>query len=97
DVGDESGNLPLVEHALLQLWQKRLGNRLTHAAYVEIGGVTGALAHHADEVFERLDDTGRDIAQKVFLRLTRPGEGTEDTRRRVARDEITAIGVDENL
>ncbi len=95
DAGEEPGNLPLVEHALLQLWERRHGGTLTHAAYEEIGGISGALAHHADAVFDGLDDTGKAIAEKVFLRLTTPGEGTEDTRRRAARDEVVALGADE--
>ncbi|MET0400061.1 MAG: TIR domain-containing protein [Longimicrobiaceae bacterium] len=95
EAGEEPGNLPLVEHALLQLWERRRGATLTHAAYEEIGGISGALAHHADAVFDGLDDSGRAIAEKVFLRLTTPGEGTEDTRRRAARDEVVELGADE--
>src|SRR5262249_29767721 len=45
DTGSEPGALPLMEHALLQLWEKRSGNnRLTLHAYNEIGGLRGALA-----------------------------------------------------
>ena len=36
DVGDEPGNLPLLEHALLQLWERRQGNTTTHKAYNDI-------------------------------------------------------------
>ncbi|MBK9053033.1 MAG: hypothetical protein IPL78_19620 [Chloroflexi bacterium] len=43
DVGDEPGNLPLLEFALSALWGQRKGNQMTHEAYVEIG-VAGALA-----------------------------------------------------
>ena len=43
DAGTEPGVLPLMEHALLQLWQNRSGdNRLTLNAYNEIGGLRGA-------------------------------------------------------
>jgi tetratricopeptide (TPR) repeat protein len=97
DARNEPGNLPLVEHSLLQLWERRQGRVLTHAAYDEIGGVSGALAHHAEEVFARLDEDGRQIAEKIFLRLTQLGEGTENTRRQAGRDEIGALGVDENV
>jgi hypothetical protein len=96
EAGSEPGSLPLVEHALLQLWERRQGSVLTHAAYDEIGGVSGALAHHAEEIFGRLNEDGRQIAEKIFLRLTQLGEGIEDTRRRADRDEIVALGGDEN-
>jgi hypothetical protein len=42
DVGDEPGNLPLLEFALTLLWERRTGRRITHAAYDAIGRVEGA-------------------------------------------------------
>ncbi|MBU1943921.1 MAG: hypothetical protein KKE36_09660, partial [Actinobacteria bacterium] len=45
-----TGVLPLLQHALLELFQRRNGNLLTLAAYNEIGGVQGALAHRANGV-----------------------------------------------
>ena len=50
DVGDEPGNLPLLEHALSQLWDRRKGCEITHNAYTEIGRLSGALKNHADRV-----------------------------------------------
>ena len=42
-------------------------------------------------MYAALSDTGREQARDVFLRLIQPGEGTEDTRRRVAVSEITTV------
>ncbi|MBW4474462.1 MAG: ATP-binding protein [Stenomitos rutilans HA7619-LM2] len=39
EVGQEPGNLPLLEVALTQLWAKPRQGQLTHEAYTEIGGV----------------------------------------------------------
>lgn len=39
DVGQEPGNLPLLEFALTRLWEKQKNRELTHAAYQEIGGL----------------------------------------------------------
>ncbi len=88
DVGDEPGNLPLLEFALTLLWEKRAGRRLTHAAYESIGRVEGSLARYADEVYEQLSISEREMARRVFTQMVRPGEGTEDTRRLATRDEL---------
>lgn len=88
DVGDEPGNLPLLEFALTLLWERSSGRRLTHAAYETIGRVEGSLARYADEVYERLNFQERSLARRVFTQMVRPGEGTEDTRRLATRSEL---------
>jgi WD40 repeat protein len=88
DIAHEPGSLPLLEHALLELWKRRDGRRLTLAAYKESGGVPGGVAQWADAVFAEFDARQQEIARQVLLRLTQPGEGTEDTRRRAARAEL---------
>ncbi|MBW4597393.1 MAG: CHAT domain-containing protein [Brasilonema angustatum HA4187-MV1] len=81
DVGDEPGNLPLLEFALTQLWDNQKDGELTHRAYDEVGGVKQALVKHAEQVYSRLSHSQQQQAQRVFLALVRLGEGTEDTRR----------------
>ena len=44
DVGDRAGTLPLLQHVLAEIWRKRRAGQLTLEAYVEGGGVQGALA-----------------------------------------------------
>ncbi|HYN86874.1 MAG TPA: BTAD domain-containing putative transcriptional regulator, partial [Ardenticatenaceae bacterium] len=88
DVGDEPGNLPLLQFALTQLWSLSEQRRLTHATYDKIGGVQGALARHADEVYEKLDGAEHDLARRLFLQFVQPGNGTEDTRRVATRAEL---------
>jgi WD40 repeat protein/DNA-binding SARP family transcriptional activator len=88
DVGDEPGNLPLLEFALMLLWERADSGWLTHEAYDGIGRVDGALARYADEVYGALDDDQRDAARRVFLQLIRPGQGTEDSRRVATLAEI---------
>ncbi len=87
-VKKQVGALPLLEHALLELWKQRDGRRLTVAAYREIGELEGALEQHANQVYESLSATEQDICQRILLRLTQPGEGTEDTKRRALRKEL---------
>ncbi len=88
DVGQEPGNLPLLEFALTQLWDKQKNNQLTHQAYDEIGGVKQALVKHTEEVYHKLSEAQKQQAQRIFLSLVRLGETTEDTRRVATREEI---------
>jgi signal transduction histidine kinase len=88
DVRDQSGGLPLLQHALLELWGQRTGRRLTHAAYQVIGGVEGALERRAEVVYNDFTEPEQEICRRIFLRLTQPGEGTEDTKRRVLLQEL---------
>ncbi|KAB8331274.1 CHAT domain-containing protein, partial [Scytonema tolypothrichoides VB-61278] len=88
DVGLEPGNLPLLEFALTRLWSKQENRLLTHQAYTEIGGVKKALANHAQQIYSQLGATEQKQAQRIFVQLVRPGEGTEDTRRLATRKEV---------
>lgn len=88
DVADRPGTLPLLEHLLLELWRRRRERTLTLEAYAASGGVEGALARRANEVYGALPPERQAIARRVLLRLTQPGEGTEDTRRRATRAEL---------
>lgn len=91
DVGAEPGALPLLEHALLELWERRRGAILTLEGYVRAGGVHGALAQRAEEIYGQLSPDQQQIVRRALLRLTQPGQGTEDTRRRALRDELAPI------
>ncbi len=88
EVEGRPGALPLLEHALLELWARPSGRVLTLAGYQDTGGVAGAVAQRAEQVFTDLAPDEQQIARRVLLRLTEPGDGTEDTRRRAALDEL---------
>jgi hypothetical protein len=94
EVGGKPGSLPLLEHALDQLWQNRRVNGgvwITHESYEKLGRLSGALRVHANEAMARLpDDEARAIARRFFIELIQLGEGTEDTRRRVAVNDLLA-------
>ncbi|MBD2296367.1 CHAT domain-containing protein [Anabaena sphaerica FACHB-251] len=88
DVDNHPGRLPLLEFALTQLWSKQKNWYLTHQAYEEIGGLEKALAQQADQVFQSLSTNEKRQAERIFIQLVRPGEGTEDTRRIATRIEV---------
>ena len=88
DIESQPGALPLLEHALLELWERRRGSLLTLEGYRESGGVQGAIAKRADAIFDAFTAEQQLIVRRIMLRLTQPGEGTEDTRRRASMDEL---------
>ena len=92
DLGDEPGSLPLLQHTLLELFEGRRERWLTIDRYHEIGGVRGAIAQRAEAVYGRLTPEQQVTARRVLLRLTEPGEGTEDTRRRAPVTELLPAG-----
>jgi WD40 repeat protein/serine/threonine protein kinase len=91
DVSQQPGALPLLQYALTELFERREDRLLTTAAYQASGGVLGALARRADELYQSLHPEAQKIARQVFLRLVTPGEGTDDTRRRVLQSELNSI------
>ncbi|MFY0562860.1 TIR domain-containing protein [Archangium lansingense] len=94
DVSQEPGSLPLLEHALYELWRARSGAWLTLSAYEASGGVAGALQRRAQACYEALSAPQQELAKRLFLRLTALGEGTPDTRRRILYSELNFPGVD---
>jgi WD40 repeat protein len=89
-----AGRLALLSYALQQTWRNREGRRLTVAGYRATGGIDSAVALAADTVYDSLDADGRQVLQRVMLRLVALGEGTPDTRRRVSLSEL--IGADDS-
>lgn len=82
------GALPLLSHALLETWRRRQGNTLTLAGFHRAGGIDAALATTADAVYTALEPRQQDLAQALLVRLVALGDGTADTKRRVARSEL---------
>ena len=91
DVIDQPGALPLLQHALSELYESRDDGLLSTQAYRSIGGVSGALSRRAEEIYSELSENGQLATRNLFTRLVALGEGTEDTRRRVLRSEVEAI------
>nr|MDZ7997706.1 hypothetical protein [Aulosira sp. DedVER01a] len=87
-IKNNQGELPLLEFTLEKLWEKRSNGQLTISAYDEIGGVEKALANHAEEVYNKLDEEEKKQAKHIFTQLVRFGENTDNTRRLATRDEI---------
>lgn len=87
----EAAILPLLQYALTEVYEQRERGSMTLSSYRAIGGISGALAKRANELHDSLDLAERTAVRRLFTRLITPGEGTEDTRRRVRRSELAAI------
>ena len=84
----EPGALPLVSHAMLETWRHRRGRTLTESAYEAAGGLGGAIARTAEQVYDTFTPAEAEHARRVLLRLVNPGDGTPDTRRPASRAEL---------
>ncbi|NBM17118.1 WD40 repeat domain-containing protein, partial [Streptomyces sp. GC420] len=88
-----SGVLPLVSHALMATWQQREGSTLTVAGYERTGGIRGAVARTAEDVFARLYPAEQRTIRRILVRLVHVTEGAGATagatRRRMSRTALT--------
>jgi hypothetical protein len=86
------GALPLLQFAAAKLWDTRDRERrlLTAASYAAIGGISGALATHADDVIARMSAPAQKLAQKIFRSLITP----ERTRAIVELADLHALSPD---
>jgi hypothetical protein len=71
EVEGERGALPLLAFALARLWERRDRDNglLTRDAYLEIGGVGGALAQHAEATIDRIGVERLPIVRELFRNL----------------------------
>ena len=93
EVNKRPGSLPLLQFGLREMWGRLKTPQMTRADYDVIGGVEGALARRSQAIFDARTDQGTDEAtvalfRRLFTRLVTLGEGAEDTRRILAREEL---------
>ena len=77
EVEGEPGALPLLSHALAETWARREGGVLTVEGYRASGGIRGAVAQSAEQLWESLQPEQQTRARALLLRmvrLTREGE-----------------------
>ena len=90
EVEGEPGALPLLSHALRETWERREGRVLTVAGYQATGGIRGAVAKSAEDVYERVPSEQRQLLRDLMLRLVAPGPEGEPVRSRVPRRQMVA-------
>jgi WD40 repeat protein/DNA-binding SARP family transcriptional activator/energy-coupling factor transporter ATP-binding protein EcfA2 len=97
DVEGEPGALPLLSHALRQTWQRREGRTLTVAGYRASGGIRGAVAQSAEQLYEQASADQRPILRDLLLRLVAPSPEGEPVRSRVPRRVVAADAEHEQI
>ena len=88
DVLQQPNSLPLLQYALMQLWEQKQARTLRLEDYQRFGGLEGALEERANQIYEGFSPELQEKCRLVFRRLVQPGEGTSDTRRRSNLEEL---------
>ena len=92
DAGGEMDQLPLLQHALMRLWEADKGFRaLTLKGYSGLGGLKHALNDHAEKAYKELDAGLRPVAKVLYTALTERGSEQRDTRRPVKLGEVADL------
>jgi WD40 repeat protein/DNA-binding SARP family transcriptional activator len=97
DIVNEPGGLPLLSATLLELWRLRQDNVLQLETYRHSGGVRGAVARLAEDVFCRLNEDDRALMRRIMLRLTAGDEAAVVRRRLPVAEFGRTRGVDRVL
>ncbi|MBW4624416.1 MAG: CHAT domain-containing protein [Brasilonema octagenarum HA4186-MV1] len=99
----EPGAMPLLQHALLELWKRRHGRWLLWQEYRNTGGVQKSIAKTADDFYNKLSSEEKDLARHIFVSLTRldenavQGEKRRDTRQHVELKRLISADSDADI
>ena len=85
EVEGQPGALPLMSHALAETWHRREGRTLTVDGYRASGGIEGAVAQSAEEIYARLEPRQQARLRELLLRLVTPGPDGQPIRGRLPR------------
>jgi hypothetical protein len=85
-LASDASALPLVQFALTRWWEQRDEARrsLTRSEWAKIGGIEGALADSAEELYGALSAGEREAMRQILVELFRP----DGTRVRVAESAL---------
>ncbi len=83
DLGKIQDELPLVQHALMRMWDSNAekNTELDLEVYKGIGGIENALSKHADEALKELKADEEPLAKALFQALTTIDENGRKIRR----------------
>ena len=93
DITDGPGQLPVLQHLLMRLWNHwsktgDMSRPLSLADYEAVGRLKGAIAQHAGQALEMLDDRHKYVCARIFRTITLR---TDDGREIRKPERISAI------
>ena len=101
DLGHDLDQLPQMQHALMRMWDITKKNnseepKLTLELYEKNGGLQDSISHHADEIYNTLNDKEKKVCKKIFVFITRMNSSSQLIRRPQQIKDI-CIGINEEL
>ncbi|HSB87623.1 MAG TPA: BTAD domain-containing putative transcriptional regulator, partial [Ilumatobacteraceae bacterium] len=97
EAAGHAGALPLVSHALVETWHRRTDGHLRLDAYRDAGSIAAAIARTAERAYNGFQPEQRAQAERLFMRLVEPGEGTESSRRKVSYAQLEGSSIDRRV
>lgn len=89
-VGEDAG-LPLLQFSLMALWERRRGNLVTLEAQREVGSPRQAMTMAAARLYAELPREQQLAAERLFLALSRQGDGATVFRNRATRRQLHEV------
>ncbi len=86
----ETDSLPPLQFTLNELYLRRVGDKLTYAAYQELGGLTGSIATTAEAVLSGDGDELRQAVPRLFRNLVSVDDQGRPSRRYAPTADIAA-------
>ncbi len=97
DIGDNADQLPVLQHAMMRMWENWSINKtgdipISEEHYLAIGTMKEALSFHLEEIYAELPDArGRFLAEKIFKALTDTSGKSRGTRRPTRISELCTL------
>ena len=95
DLGGRSDQLPVLQHALMRLWERRRpGEPMGNPDYEAVGTFSKCLSNQAEEVFNELNGDQQKVAELLFRSITQVYKNRKIRRPRPFSELASLPGMD---
>ena len=95
DLGKVKDELPLLQHALMRIWDFEMNvnksGMVDMEDYESIGGIEKALSNHADEALKGMSENDLLVTKKIFQALTTIDDNGRKIRRQVLMSNLVEL------